>query len=667
MSIGLPFYVGNRVSYQQDFGVIKLAEIESGLAAILFDGNRLVQYELQTLVEAYQNRELNLINDHVPVAHGVLLTDKDKKTIRYREAFCKEAHKSPTPTCLDMLNEIIPVVVLKFKFTKQPSAKTIQRWYGKWAKDQFDMGTQVFEAKAGKRNYRLSTDIETVITNMIDQFYYKSGGIKQKVIVEVRTKLIELGYATSQIPCDRTIRKRIADIDRIKAEEKINGVLAAAELKRGTYRHHPDYRCCERVELDVGHFNIGQLDDNGYFLGGLSIAIVLDVGTRVITGHALLVSSKKKEDEDFVFAAMLHSLIRKKDPNYPYNGIGDVYFRDSGPGYKGVNFNKFIEYTLQSCITIAPTRQGWAKPFVEAIVKFLRRALNMEVEGYIGKFDPKKYTEATLIKNAKYTVRQLEEKMHKVIYNYHHTKHSGLKGETPHEAWVRKSNEHPPKTLDFLVDQRNLRRTLPTTRKLHHVKGITYKYQWFNSPEIQKLYHRLHGNRDAKNVQIHVEVNLYDARWINVIHPYTGEIIEVPNTLQLVDRISFDELNAHLTGIKYPLEVATRIDVEKRIKARNKQNRRGSRTELIPLNAEVDFDAMYRAEQSPHERLADQDKLESGIIINDSKHPTTLEVPTKEDRYRKKSSTKDSSKAKSKPTNKTITNKKPKSGGFKIV
>jgi hypothetical protein len=44
--IGLPFYVGDRVSYQQDFGVIKIIESELDLVAILFDGKRLVQYKL---------------------------------------------------------------------------------------------------------------------------------------------------------------------------------------------------------------------------------------------------------------------------------------------------------------------------------------------------------------------------------------------------------------------------------------------------------------------------------------------------------------------------------------------------------------------------------------------------------------------------------------------
>lgn len=608
--IGLPFVVGDRISFKGEFGIIKVIDSEDDLAAIYYDTKRLVQYSLKELIECCRDRQLSIIKSVPQAYHGVRLTNCQKETIAYREAYCKAAYQHPNPCGEKLLVNLIPQITAEYHFSKQPGLSSVQRWYEAWVNDDFEMIKQVIGETDKTKRYRVPFDVEAIMSKAIDKIYLKKGLSPKAAIIEVNDELKSKGYDNSQIPCEKTIRNRIADLDRIGVERARKGDLAARELSRGGNKKHPEYACCERVELDVFHLNIGLLDDDGYFVGALTIAVVLDCGTRCILGFAALVCDKKTENAELVLESLLHSIKHKTDPLWIYSGIGLKYVRDSGPGYRSKVFNQFIENSLNSTLEVSAVRKGYAKPYVESLVRSLRALVDNNIEYYLGKYNPSEFSEATLIKSAKFTVKQVTEKLYNILLGYHHLPHSQLKANrTPHDEWVEKSNIRPPITLDQLPNRMLLRPTVAHNRTLLHVKGITYLYQWFNSHELQSLFHQLHGNRKANSIKVSIELNKYDARFINVIHPDTGERIEVANTIPLTYCISFAELNGHRSGIQNKLEVDPNILTKDRKKMRDSVNRRGPKTDVIPVGDTVDFNHLYTPGLSPHESIADTDKF----------------------------------------------------------
>ena len=273
---------------------------------------------------------------------------------------------------------------------------------------------------------------------------------------------------------------------------------------------------------------------------------------------------------------------------------------DGGPGFKENYFNNLIRNVLQSDVLYTKTRQGWDKPFVESLIKTLREYFGEHLDGYKGKYDPDKYPQDTLMKSAKYSVTELETKLTHIFADlYPHNPLEALKDKTPHQAWVEQSQKYPvivPQQLPASAELRPISKTVT----LHHVKGVTYEYQWFNSKELQTLYHRLHKNTLKHSVQVTIQVNEYDACGVNVVDPDTGIILEVPNIEFPNTRASFIELNGWRSKENKVLGAATRIDNDDPVTPRKAPNRRGPSTNLIALEEPVTFDMIVNNESEPN-------------------------------------------------------------------
>lgn len=616
----LPFNVGTSISYKSTVGQIKFIDHRNNMVGVHeIHNDKLTQYKLSELLEAYKLRALSIVTDIPPQSKGVQLTNAELKRIKKIDAYCQQARLHETPQSIPMLEKMIPVVAEHHGYAGKdiPKAKTIQGWYRDWALHNFDTVQLVISKRAGKNKPRLADDIEDIIKNCIDNIYLKEKNSQKATIKCVQIKMLDVGYTDSDIPDANTIRARIKQLDPAKVKRIREGEIAYQEFIRITKSHHPDYALLERVECDVMHVNIGILDNEGYYIGSLSIAFCLDVGTRAILGYALMVSDKKKETASFVLEALLHSVIKKNDPDYPFGGIAHLYAQDNGPGYRDSGNKKFIEKVLNAFMQMLPSRKGWGKPFVEAAVKSIRQHVGTEVQAVLGKYKPDTFSEDKLRSTAKFTIEQIEEKIYDAFcYTYHDTPMEGMKYQTPRQTWAELADKTPPIYLEQLPNPQELRPVLIENKAANSVKGVQVLYQTFQSDDLQKLVFEINGNRSLKSIRVCVEVNYYDARAINVINPKTGERIEVPNTAQLSERVSFYQLNAFRNGIRKRIENQATIASEKRIKQRAANVRRGPKTNFVPKGAPKDiWDDLSKSGLSPHELMSEHD-IESEKVAN---------------------------------------------------
>lgn len=609
----LPFNVGTSVSYLSKIGQIKFIDQRNNLVGVYENHNdKLVQYKLSELLEAYRQRELSIVTDIYPQSKGVTLTNAELKRVKKIDAFCQQARLNETPQSLPMLEKMIPIIAEHHGYEGKdiPKPKTVQGWYREWTLHNYDTVQMVISKRTGRNKPRLPDDIEDIIKNCIDIIYLKEKKSQKATIKNVRKTMLDVGYSESDIPDANTIRTRIKRLDPTMVKRKREGELAYREFTRLTKSHHPEYMLLERVECDVMHLNIGVLDNEGYYIGSLSIAFCLDAGSRAIVGYALMVSIKKKETASFVLEALLHSVIKKNDEDYPFGGIAHLYAQDNGPGYRDSGNKKFIEMVLKALLQMLPSRKGWGKPFVEAAVKSIRQHIGDEVQAVLGKYKPGTFTEDTLRSSAKLTIEQVEEKIYDALcYTYHDTPMEALKYQTPRQVWAELADRAPPIYLEKLPNPQELRPILVENRAVNSVVGVRLLYQKFQCDELQELVFQINGNRSEKSIKVCIEFNLYDARAINVIDPRTGKRIEVPNTKQLAERRSFYQLNAFRNGLRKRIENEATIATEKRIKQRAESVRKGPKTNFVPIGSSKKiWDDLNKSVLSPHELMPEHDK-----------------------------------------------------------
>ncbi|GGA77287.1 hypothetical protein GCM10011369_18940 [Neiella marina] len=581
-----------------EFGEIVVWDVQRNKAAIEFDSDgRIIPYSPQKLLDWLKNQKLTLARPLGVRPDFERLTTRQQQTVRYREAFVKPMLGERHPQTEAYLSSLIPAVVREHRFTEVPHWKTVCRWYHQWVLDEHDMTAQV----VGKRNHktRVDEDVETVMKRLITDLHFKqkkkAAYIHEALVVELK----KLGYTGVKIPSERTIHRRIQALPRLEVIASHDGEVARRMEARMNLGGHEEYNILERVECDMAHFNVGVLDEYGRYLGPLSIAFLICCGTRCIVGAELVVG-KHKEDASIVIQSILNSVIQKRDPRFPMGGIAYVYVVDGGPGYRAQTTKEFIEHGLKSNLIILPSRTPWLKPFVESFIGALKSKWGEDLDGYLGAFDREKYSDQTLIKAASLTVDEITRELWAYIEKYHNSPHSGLQGRTPASVWRVKARDRHPVFLDHLTDLVDTRGLYIPNRRLHHVKGVCYQNQWFNSAELQALYHRLHGNTKHKQKPVvDIYVNHLDARGISVVNELTSQKFDVPIVShKLSKRATFAELNAKQLHKTIEEETPTKVDSDDPITP-GKTPGRGDNTPLEIPGQPVVFEDLFE-QKPPH-------------------------------------------------------------------
>lgn len=588
------FTPGTNLFIDGEYGVVKL--FEKDLAAVLFDNKELKQFTPEQLFDLCRQKRINFVAEvpkrtrHTPAQR---LTDADKETIRFREAYCRPLLRYTNPCSIETRKAVIAEVSKNEHFPDVPGLSTLARWFKNWRDDDYNMIAQVVRQRTQRK--RICPELEALMDKAINKFYLKA----KKTVAESYQdfkKLYEAEGFTNDCPGKSTFARRIKELPRLGVIAQRDGLSEARAAGRITTTGYQVVEANERVELDAAHFNIGLLNQKGYYLGTMTIYFAICCKTRCILGYQVTVG-QKGENAHNVCQSLINSALLKQDKDYPYGGIAKKYVCDGGTAYRDERVKMLVQDMFQSDIEYCATRHGWGKAFVESFIRTIRKQFFEGAAGYGGKYEPGKYSDESAVKAARWTVEQAMSYLAVFIRDkYHHQVHSGLDGKTPAQAWDEAWNSAEYSSPMYVSDLGELERfkgLLVRNRTLNAHKGIFYQYQWFQSEELAAWYHELRGNtKKAEKIQVDIYVNPLDAREIEVMNPETGELICVPRARVLHRAVSFGALNAARKGSpKVEFEFSPDVNEDNKIKRRNVANRRGDA--VLDLDEITDFDSLF--------------------------------------------------------------------------
>lgn len=342
-----------------------------------------------------------------------------------------------------------------------------------------------------------------------------------------------------QIPSQSTVRRMIDKLEMGEVILKRQGKAAYKEYMRATSKKIKADHIMERVEMDAMHLILGVVDDDGRFLGYVTIYFAIDFKSRAVVGWHIEVKQKLRGERT---SGVINCFKNTLDASMPVGvknqfGIGgliDCVHLDHGTAYTNKEVRKLCK-ALNISIRFTGTKNGWGKPVAEAFVKFLRNRFGRDIKGYrhkddvrLGDTEHAKHENCVNINEFKKAVEYF------IHFEYHQKRHEGLKFEKPAEIWDKLYTKCPPSLPDDL-DRHLFMREL-TSRKLHGVRGITLDKQTFQSKTLKNVFCELDTFKNkGESIPVDVRFNEDDASEIVVVHPDTGECILVPN----IDRTSF--------------------------------------------------------------------------------------------------------------------------------
>jgi hypothetical protein len=615
---------GTKVMLNGAYGVIKV--FDKDVAAIFFDDGMLVQYEPKVLINYYAAKKLSFIGSTPKINGDLQLTQGQKENAKYRLPFCQALLKLGRPGSIlerqKIINEVVDGLDEKDQQNKRPSPESLRRWYNQYIEDDLDITPQVIPQR--DRPNRIDDEVEQQLLKAVKKGLGKSN--EARLYRDFKKVFDKLGYQ-EDCPSRSTYYRRVAAQRKLAAIFDRDGKSAAREAARTSTIGYQLTYPLERVELDAAHFNIGLMNDEGYYVGSLTVFFAICCTTRVILGYSMIVG-KGGEDSGSVVQSLLHSIEPKNDPDYPYAGIADLYVADGGGAYRSKSTKKFIN-SIQSDLVICETRMGWGKGFIESFIRTFRRKFWDGVDGYLDKYDPKKYQESTLIKSTRWTVKEMSKMIAEFIRDvYHHEAHSGIDGMTPHDKWESLIYDYPPQ---LPVDTKNLalfRGLKIENRVLNPTRGVFYKNQWFQSNELAAMYHDLVPNTDkVPKICVDIMVNPLDARGVSVIDERNkGQLMDVPHSQRFTEQLSFNELNARRYDRKVENEFSAKIKGDIKIKPQTTPRRKGPVTDVE--SGDFDVGGLFEKEDIDHNsQYSVEDTTNSDEYHDDSNdNPDDYEV-----------------------------------------
>lgn len=434
-----------------------------------------------------------------------------------------------------------------FEDRKTPSKSRLGRILTHYRNTGGDFESLVLKTRK-KKGKTLPIEVEAIVQRYINEHYL----VKNKPSVSlVYAEMLEQAPENLKplLPSESSFRRRINKLNRGIVILKRQGDAAYKEYMRGCGKKITAENLLERVEMDAMHIVLGVVDDNGNFLGYVTMYFAIDFASRSVVGWHIEVKKKLRGEKTSGVMACIRNMLRTETPHglsclFPVGGIPDEIVMDHGTAFA----NKRIRSLCQSlCISIqyTGTKRGWGKPIAEAFVKYLRSRFFRQIKGYrdsnnIKNLDTKRPEHENCVK-----LSELKIAAEDFVHNgYQKRKHSSLELDTPQNVWDRLYPKLPPRQADIFDSQ--LFKTEHTSRKLHQVRGITLEYQTFQCPKLKRWFVELDTEKNrSQSIPMDVYFDPNDASEIVVIHPETGECLTVPNVIKSkVISKSFIEANA---------------------------------------------------------------------------------------------------------------------------
>jgi curved DNA-binding protein CbpA len=404
-----------------------------------------------------------------------------------------------------------------------------------------------------KTGSKFSREVEAYIRWCIDNIFLQ----KNKPTIESVIDTIYRKAPTelrNRLPSNSTIRRRIDELDMETVILRRQGKAAHKEYLRGNGEKIKALHVMDRVEMDAMHLILGVVDDNGRFLGYVTIYFAIEFVSRCVVGWHVEVKEKMRGETTSGVINCFRNMLDVTLPEgvrqkHPVGGLAQCVYLDHGTAYANKSVKRFCK-NLGISMQYTGTKNGWGKPVAEGFVKSFRNYFGRDIKGYRDKRDVRKGD----LEHAKFEgcvkLSELKNAIeHFIHFEYHQKRHGGIKKEKPADIWDRAYGKLPPALADEIDMQVFM--TESESRKLHQVRGITLKKQIFQSKKLKQMFCELDTFRNnTKSIPVNILYNPDDASAIVVIHPETGECITVRNIELEAVGLSFVEANAQLNANK---------------------------------------------------------------------------------------------------------------------
>lgn len=529
---------GNRVSFHNLHATV--TALPDSTVALTFDDKKhptVIKSRID--VESEFGKTLHLIPKGKMASPKALdLSVMDLDELKRRSAYLDELRRLTKKGGIGgvkIRKQVIARVAREIQDSNPISPATLARW-ARDAKRHSHGIASTLNAKKRHRKSSFSQDIQDFALEMIDDYYLQVGKPTVQYAYDCFTEEFERRFGKKvKRPCREVFRKWVKHSDDpIEAIEKREGKRAAKAAGRNATKKIRVERILERVEADAVNLAIGVTDENGRYLGPVTLFAVIDVHSRAILG--LIVQVGRGESAGSVIDSYKHAICPKPldslpedvENDWPMYGAPETFVSDGGSGYASVQTQSFLlEAGCQS--QIVETYAGWRKPFIERFFLTLRTRFAQTLRGYCGKHTDRPNLDATIKEKASMTLQEFRTALYEwLIDEYHQTAHRGLFGQTPYDAWKGQERMFPP---HLPANFERIRFTMGETRickisgeHAHH--GVQLNNLRYNDPEnrLKDIGMALHSRGQAAEVKVEYTHN--DLYSVNVFDPITDEIIQ---------------------------------------------------------------------------------------------------------------------------------------------
>lgn len=546
---------GTKIIYGSQKGVIlTVLEDEPHIVLIRYENEKLGEIDYEDFLTLHSNGVIRLLKQCNKAVNGFRISKKHMKEMEMREAYILPMLRHEKCHSPNIRKQIVTSVFATRNDLKRPGDSTVSRWVRDYLEHDCDIRKQVLGKKG--RGTGLTPEMESLIEKVTIKHYLKREGLNKRGTWEKFVAVCKrMGY--DYIPPERTFTRRLEKICPKLKKEKRKGISEARKEFRLVTNVRDHLQFGEEYQIDTAHFNLGIIEyylDRVYFIGTVSINFVFEPTTGSIPGYSIQIG-QKGEQSGFVVNALTHAMSIKYDPNFVQSGIPRRILMDAGAGYIAQSTRSFLE--AAGCeFDVTPTRSPWLKGAVERLIRHVRDNFFRGIKGYLGKYNPDEYTDISVKKAAHLTIEKFRVMFANFVKEYHNTPLDRLNGLTPNQAWKKGFRSNPLMDIDDIPELRKYKGELVKGRVLNKNQGVFHLGNWFNSPELQHLYLKMHKSRKFKEYKVDFLVDPLNADDVSVIvpsvisgDPLNIELITANNTRH-VNGKSFSQLRAADKGVE---------------------------------------------------------------------------------------------------------------------
>jgi hypothetical protein len=448
----------------------------------------------------------------------------------------------------------IDIVATKSGDKNPPSPAQLGRWSS--MENTLSLGVADNILRFGRKSSKSKFEyLKPIALSVFDEYYLKSSlpGFQSTFDIFVGRVQKQNGE-NADYPCYATFINWIKDICPYEESKKRNGKLSTRELMRNAVDKMKTDRPLQRVEFDGLRLAIGLVDDNGNYLGMVTLILAIDCHTRCILGYCL--HPGKGEPASTYIHAYRHALCPKPQGSYnpncendwPMYGVWEITVVDGGTGPTSLSSQSFLN-TAGIPIDVVQTGAGWKKPTIERFNYTVRSNFAQHLSSYCG-HDLTRVQDYTLRQKASMTPDMFRAAFEKwLLDEYHASPHSGINNKTPYQAWKEAFKDPafapmlPANYEQIKLPQGETRHAYISGDACH--QGVQINNVRYNDigRKLKTIGLKLRRNNEQTVVECHYSVT--DISKITVVDPFTEQTFVV-NAIDndIVSRMSLAEFDA---------------------------------------------------------------------------------------------------------------------------